>query len=488
MPVRCLDSRTGSGWKPGQGRSSEVMNWNRSEGETRRTAVNANESKGWEPRAVNRFKHLVALWILFGAISSCSSNPGADSRPNVLFVLVDTLRADHLSTYGYGRETSPRIDALGQSGWVFENHISHAGQTVPATISMMLSKVPAEHGFLHKGPGHFSKHPPYFDSDLLLLPEVLHDANYRTGGFVANPFLMEKHNFNQGFDYFLHDQGRGAVLTRAALAWIDRSAKKSSQPFFAYLHLMDVHSPYEPPARYAKLFAADEDGSLVYHNGPAPDLSKPDLDFTVALYDAQIRYLDDLVDELLNGLQERGLLENTVVVLTADHGDEFLEHGGLGHGTSVYGELLRVPLILSFPPLLEPGRRVEHLTQHIDLAPTLLDLLGLAQPSSFRGSNLFEPADLIFAENGAWRATYAAGAKLIVNGDSERKELFDEADALDQRRLENRDLEAELQIHLDDYQRLSELFEESRARGESVDSSAWTEAELEQLRALGYTE
>lgn len=472
------------------------MSWIRSIGDTQRSSANARtaikvnashvEAEGsW---VVNRLLQLVALGVLLGAVSSCSSGPEGDSRPNVLFVLVDTLRADHLSTYGYGRETSPRIDALGESGWVFENHISHAGQTVPATISMMLSKFPAEHGFLHKGPGHFSKHPPYFDSELLLLPEVLRKANYRTGGFVANPFLMKKHNFNQGFDYFLHDQGRGAVLTRAALAWIDRSAEETSQPFFAYLHLMDVHSPYQPPARYAKMFAAGREGSLVYHNGPAPDLSKRDLEYTMALYDAQIRYLDDLVDELLKGLQERGLLENTIVVLTADHGDEFLEHGGLGHGTSVYGELLRVPLILSFPPQLEPGRRIEHLTQHIDLAPTLLELLGLAKPPSFRGSSLFEPADLIFAENGPWRATYAAGAKLVVNDDSERKELFDEADALDQRQLQDGELQAELQIHLDDYQRLSELFEESRERGDSVDGSAWTEAELEQLRALGYTE
>lgn len=427
----------------------------------------------------------LALGLASGCSEATDQTDVAANRPNLLFILVDTLRWDHLSTYGYARSTSPRIDALGEQGWVFENHISHAGQTVPATISMLISKYPVEHGFVHEGPGHFAKNPPYFGSELVFLGDVLRDAGYRTGGFVANPFLTAKHNFDQSFDHFHHERGRGEVLTRAALRWIEESETEAKSPFFAYLHLMDVHSPYEPPAPYAERYPKPSRGSLVYRNGPAPNASPSDLVFTVSLYDAQINYVDDLVAELLDGLEARGRLENTIVVLTADHGEEFLEHGGLGHGTSVYGELVNVPLIVYFPKQLVGGRRIDHITQHIDLAPTLLELMAVEKPQSFRGGSVLEPAARVYAENGEWRAAYAEGVKLVVNLETASSELYRSDDRLDQTRLDDAALEARLRAQLDSYLALA------AERGEgATDSGAsdWTDEEMENLRALGYAE
>jgi arylsulfatase len=251
---------------------------------------------------------------------------------------------------------------------------------------------------------------------------------------------------------------------------------------------MDVHSPYEPPAAYRERYPRPKGGSLVKRNGLAPEVSPKDLAVTVSLYDAQINYVDDLVAELLDGLQARGLLEDTVVVFTADHGDEFLEHGGLGHGTTVYGELLRVPLIISFPSKLEAGRRIDHMTQHIDLAPTLLGLLGVNKPESFRGNSVFVPTGTIFAENGPWRAAYADEAKLIVHRVKAFTELYRAEDRLDQTKFRDAALEARLQAHLDRYIAIGEGHSSSGDGASGAEAAVWTDEEMNQLRALGYAE
>jgi arylsulfatase A-like enzyme len=424
------------------------------------------------------------LALALGA-ASCSRGEAPGPRPNVLFVLVDTLRADHLSCYGYERETSPRVDALAREGWLFENHLAHAGQTVPSTISMLVSKYPAEHGFVHLGDGHFARNPPYFDDELVFLAEVFERAGYRTGGFVGNPFLKRKTNFAQGFERFMHSRGRGSEHVSAALDWLLDGDDEPDQPYFVYLHLMDVHSPYRPPAEYARLFTGPSDGRLLYRNGPAPEMRPADLAVTTAAYDAGIRYVDDLIAGLLERLEEAGLLDDTIVVFTSDHGDEFLEHGGLGHGTSVYGELVRVPLILHAPGRLGAPQRVAHMTQHVDLAPSLLELVGIAAPAGFRGRSVFEPASVVYAENGPWRAVWNAAGKLVVQLDEGRFELYGADDPLDQRQLDDPELRATLGPLLDTYVQVG------AARGagsEALDARAWSGEELDRLRALGYAE
>ncbi|HEX2486184.1 MAG TPA: sulfatase [Myxococcota bacterium] len=404
---------------------------------------------------------------------------GPPPRPSVVVILVDTLRADHLGAYGYERPTSPVIDALARDSWVFERHVASAAQTVPSTLTLMLSLDPAEHGFFHEGDGHFTRHPPRYPDDLTFLAEAFAGAGYATAGLVGNPFLKSRSGFGQGFDAFLYSGGRAEVLTQHALEWLEQVPRAS--PFFLYLHYFDVHWPYNPPEPYRTRFGAGRSGKLVYRNGPAPDVAPNDLDYTVAMYDAEIAYVDEQVGRLLAGLERLGRRGETVVAVTSDHGEEFLDHGGLGHGTTVYGELVRVPLVLSAPQLGAPGR-VSALSRHLDLAPTLLDLAGVPRPASFRGRSLLEPAAVAYSEDGAWRGVYADGEKLVVNPPTELRQRFAVDDARDQRPLAG-DPDRRLVDALAEY----ESRRSARKRDGTPESGpAWSQEELERLRALGY--
>lgn len=411
----------------------------------------------------------------------------------MLIVVVDALRMDHLSLYGYDRPTSPNLEALAGTGLAFENHLSHGSHTVPSTVSLMTSQLPAEHGYVHPHGGSFLKSPPVVRDELVLLAEVFRAAGYATAAFVANPFLKKKSRFDQGFDeYVFHPQDDpggqdgpgGRRLNRLALEWLRLYDERRDGPFFVYLHYMDVHNPYEAPEGYRGRYPKPPRGRVVYRNGPSPDVDKRDLAATVAAYDEQIHLVDDLLRELLDELDRSRRRRDTIVVFTADHGDEFLEHGGLGHGTSVYGELLRVPLVISYPAGLDSGRRVGHRTQHLDLAPSLLELAGIDPPESFRGGSLFEPAETVFAEDGPWVAAYAAGGKLVVNTRGGIGRVFRDADPLDLAPIDDPQLESTLRGHLRSY-----LILRSAPRPAVTDPAArWTESETEQLRALGYAE
>ena len=423
-----------------------------------------------------RFATLPSVCALLCLLAACG---GSGSKPNVVFILIDTLRKDHLSVYGYERETSPKIDAIARGGWVFENHVSHASQTVPSTLSIMLSQLPAEHGFVHRRNRQFVENPPLYPDELLFLPEVLQQAGYRTAGFVANPFLKAKNGFDQGFDHFVHSR-HGRDLSLRARQWIDQVAADDA-PFFVYLHYMEVHAPYDPPLRYVRDLLPAEGRLLRIKNGPTPNVSPEDLEFTKAHYDGGIRYVDALIGYVLQHLEALEIDDDTLVLITADHGDEFVEHGGMGHGTTVYGELIRAPLILSYAPRFPPGRRLTHLSRHLDVAPTLLELLDVDIPTSFRGGSLFEPAPQVFAEESAWRAVHTADLKLIVDLNDDEMQLFSLDDQLDRNVLNQPESARRLYERIDDYRQLEAMALKRRQSG-----AEWTPEELEDLRSLGY--
>ena len=270
--------------------------------------------------------------LLFGGVAGC----GAPAPPHVVVVLIDTLRADHVGFGGYQRPTSPALDALAAESWVFERHVASASQTVPSTLSLMLSLDPSEHGFRHERNGHFQEHPPRYPEAFVFLAEVFAEQGYATAAFVGNPFLQRKNGFGQGFERLVYSGGRGEELTGHALEWLDEQAP-GGRPLFLYLHYFDVHWPYDPPEPYRSRFRPSGPRRLVYVNGPAPDVTPEELAFTRAMYDGEIAYVDDQVKRLLGALSARGLRDDAIVAVTSDHGDEFLDHGGLGHGTTVYG-------------------------------------------------------------------------------------------------------------------------------------------------------
>jgi arylsulfatase A-like enzyme len=422
------------------------------------------------------------------AVAAVGCHREQHDRPNILFVLIDTLRFDHLSVYGYDRPTSPVIAGLAERGWTFDAHVSHGAQTVPATLSILLSQLPAEHGFVHRFDGQYAKDPPLYPEKFVFLSEVLRDAGYLTAGFVGNPFLSETNGFAQGFDTFVHANRDDRQLTDAAVAWIGSHGKTGGPPFFAYVHLMDVHWPYRPPRKYVRAFPRPAGGRLIYSNGPVTGVSRQNLRFTEATYDAGIRFADTLVGEMLQALEEAAVSDETIVVVTSDHGDEFLEHGGLGHGTTVFGELVRAPLIIFDPRAPGSGERIAHLTQGLDLAPTLLGRVGVEKPKSFKGSSLFDPAERVYSEEGPWRSVYAGGFKLIRNLCTGEDHLFEASDALDRHPLAGRqEILTTLGAQLDSYIVLEEA--QSHGGGAEVKRSRrWENEDIQRLRSLGYVE
>lgn len=433
-----------------------------------------------QPRDIVATLLAIGFSFLLGGCGSCNSDVA--KRPNILFIMIDTLRADHLHSYGYQRRTSDTIDSLAEKGWLFDHHIASASQTVPSTLSLMLSQHPAEHGFRHEGLGHFVRNRPLYPDTFLFLSEVLSQAGFATAAYIGNPWLMQENGFAQGFDDFVYSNQRGLSLTAAARDWLEHDWSRE-RPFFVYLHYFDVHWKYDPLPEYRAKFETPAGGRVMYSTGPPYATVRPeDLDATVAAYDGEVAYVDDQVAGLLETLSMLKIEDETIIVVTSDHGDEFLDHGGLGHGTTVYGELTRVPLVLVYPAEFEPGKRIQHLTRHIDLAPTLVELVGIDPPASFRGHSLTK-AEPAFAETGPWVAVHDGRRKLVVNSDTELVQLFAAEDRLDQEPLEKSDQEgrAGLLEHLNWYRSIEAAPHEANPKN-------WMEQQMMQLRALGYAE
>jgi arylsulfatase A-like enzyme len=427
--------------------------------------------------------HAAAVLALAAALSAAGCGR-SEPKISVLVILIDTLRADHLHSMGHPLELSPEIDALAATGWVFENHVAHASQTVPSTLSLLLSQLPAEHGVVHRDVQQFAKERPHYPDSFVFLAEVLRDAGYATAGFVANPYLGSENGFDQGFETFRSSGDDGGEITGGARDWLRAWSADRTRPFFLYLHYMDVHQPYRAAELHANPFVPAAGGVKVLGNRRIGFPNPSDVAYTKQMYAACVPHVDAQVGTILAELAALGVRDDTLVVLTSDHGEEFGEHGGIGHGTTVYGELLRVPLILSHPRLLAPPRRIAHVSRHLDVAPTLLRLIGVDAPDTFRGGSLLEPAPDAIAENGPWRAIHRDRWKLVWNIDTGEEQLFELRDALDRRPIDDPRAAALLAESLRDYVAL-DAAREPPATGAAPD---WTDEEKERLRSLGYAQ
>jgi arylsulfatase A-like enzyme len=386
----------------------------------------------------------LALALLLGCwLAGCQPK----REPNVLILVIDALRPDHLGCYGYPLATSPVIDALAKRGVLFADATSPSSYTRAAVPSIFASVYPSAHGVFDQG-----KNVEMLSDEFTTLAEALKERGYVTAAFAPNPSLHRAFNFDQGFDLYDDDfqiGGRGAQeetarrINERTLRWLRAQRGK---PFFAYLHYRDVHAPYVPPPPYDRMFARPGERrplSEAEFKSQPPDVRRPrryrDLDSYVELYDGEIRYTDDQLGRLLGTLKKEGFLDDTVIFLTADHGESFLEHGSWTHGSGLYEELLRVPLLMILPDGKQAGRRVETPVQTIDLYPTVLDLLGAEVPTQVQGRSLLGSADpdrSVFSEAlvsrrhrpenfGQLAAVRAGGWKLIYNRGQRRGELYD---------------------------------------------------------------
>ena len=296
-----------------------------------------------------------------------------DGRRNLILLSVDTLRADHLSAYGYARDTSPFLaQRFAKGGVVFEQLVAAATITTPSHASIFTGLQPAAHGTTD-GMKVIAPHIP-------TLPEWIRAAKLDTAGVTEDGWLGIRAGFGRGFDVYqenkspdiMSPKGQVDVTFAKAAEWLARNRDKR---FFLFLHTFQVHSPYAPPERYRDLFPV-----------PAPD-TRASHEVWRDDYDREIRCVDDELRGLFARLAELGLDEHTVFVATADHGEAFLEHGFVEHGARLHDEVVHVPLLVAGPGIA-PGRRIAAPVGHVDLLPTILELLGIPRPPWLEGQSL----------------------------------------------------------------------------------------------------
>jgi arylsulfatase A-like enzyme len=321
--------------------------------------------------------------------------PRPRARPNVLVVSLDTLRAASVSTYGRERETTPALTALvAARGVVFEHAIAPYPHTLPSHMSMFTSLYHRTHGVRFLG--------EVLAPGLPTLPEALRAAGYETAAFTEDAFLVAEAGFQRGFSLYVenksgdfhHPAGGAAETFDRGLVWLGEHADR---PVLLFLHTYQVHWPYLPPPAYAARFADKEAiAAALARLGEAPPTPEAEGEMRQLLqdingrlpYEQEVRYTDDLLRGALEHLDRLGLADDTLVIVTADHGEEFLEHGQRYHGRQLYDETLWVPLVMRLPGVLPEGRRVAELVSHVDLAPTVLELLGLPSLEGAEGVSL----------------------------------------------------------------------------------------------------
>ena len=322
--------------------------------------------------------------------------------PDILLVFVDTLRADHLGTYGHVRATSPRIDAWAQQGTVFTRAYSQSGWTLASTASLFSGQYPHQHRVVRdsKQPDRFGCLVPSTET----LPEQLGLRGYATAAFINNTFMAPEFGIQQGFDLYdyqgaTNTEHRSASRTvDDALTWWDAQA---GRPRFAVVHMMEPHLNYAAPEGIRGTFAtgaepprlrlvpgkADPFVAMQFKELEPTDAEKA---WTVDLYDEEVLTVDAALGRLLDGLEERGEAASTLVVLTADHGEEFWEHGRFEHGHALWSPLTHVPLIAVGPGIA--AARVDTVVEHVDLFQGLLSAAGAPRPAASSGEDLFQVA------------------------------------------------------------------------------------------------
>lgn len=327
-----------------------------------------------------------------------SLGPQQAPRPNILLILVDTLRHDHLSSYGYERPTSPRIDALlADRGVLFEDAYAQAPWTLPSVVSLMTGRYPTE--LLPEREAAYR-----IPDDVPSISEMLGDLGYETAAFYANPALHAGTGFGRGFKTFFAPpasfdwfQRHADDLSRRLLPWVKAHR---DEPFFLYAHYLDPHDPYDNPDLVGgqSVFNPGYSGTVTGHSvhriyggfDPLPNPSE-DVPQLTALYDSEIAYVDRFVGDLLEALGPE-VLADTLVIFTSDHGEELYEHGGWKHGQSLYEEQIHVPLVMRWDGHLPAGRRVAGTVELLDIVPTIMAAAGASADPSWQGENLLPAA------------------------------------------------------------------------------------------------
>tara|TARA_R110002096_G_scaffold16898_15_gene58273 strand:- start:60287 stop:62581 length:2295 start_codon:yes stop_codon:yes gene_type:complete len=306
----------------------------------------------------------------------------AKRAKNLVYVVMDTTRADSFASVKPNTDVhTPAYDALAAKSTTFANAYNNENWTKPSVTTMWSSLYPGTHG-AREATSHV-------DESIRFLPQQLEDNGFTTGAFIANAVVSKTFGFDKGWSHFQNDSdhsknGNGSMLYPHAAEWME---KHKDERFFLYVQSVDPHTTYDVPKDYWSRYydggyngpigtSFDREEQMVVDNGKMK-ISAADLKYIWALYKGEVTYQDHYLGGLLKKIEELGLSDDTLIVLTNDHGEEIQEHGGLGHGWPLFEEQIRAPLLMSYAPMFSPGANVKEIVEHVDLAPTILDALGV---------------------------------------------------------------------------------------------------------------
>jgi arylsulfatase A-like enzyme len=481
----------------------------------RRVAVRASAVRNAFRACSRRAAVLAPALVLSLMLPGGCRPPAEPGPPNVVLITVESLRADHVGAYGYARETTPTLDTLASEGIVFENAYAVTSWTLPAHASILTGLYPAAHrvvAYNHR-----------LDDSYPTLAELLGEAGYQTAAFVSGPFLQSQHNLDQGFQVFdqsasnpggnqaAHSDVTNDAIERLVTRFL-AEGRDPERPLFLFVYLWDPHYDYIPPAPWDAAFVPPyaepidlvgyEVRDRVTEETPAEQLA-----YVVSQYDGEIAATDALLGRLFERLDETLSWDDTLVVVTSDHGEEFFEHGTKGHRNNLYEESLRIPLIVRAPGVSGPVRD-SRLVSQIDIFPTILEAAGIATAPHHHGRSLLAAADapprpLFFelktewvardeetGERGIlsdlWLAVRDGDLKLVLGRNEGRVELFDLSEDPTEQvplgpgfRRRMTELDRKLQEHL----------EAMKADGERWERSgpvSLSPGQEDRLRSLGY--
>ncbi|MGH7899161.1 MAG: sulfatase [Candidatus Binatia bacterium] len=418
----------------------------------------------------------VAVWQL----------PWRRVPPSVILISIDALRPDHLGAYGYSRDVSPSIDRFAEQGVLFADAVSQATWTLPSVASLFLSQYVSTHGT--------ESLDTRMPDEARTLAEVLRDHGYDTAAFTIGAFTSRDYGMDQGFDHFVANGESAEKRNDEVLKWLRRGDRR----FFAYVHYVDVHYPYGRKNPYRENFGAGYSGIVNGKQHPREirdRLGPGDVQHLIDLYDNGISYADAEIGKLLSEIGRLPFGENTVLILTADHGEAFFEHRRmLGHRGIPYEELIRVPLILK-GPRLPAGKKIAARVEQVDIAPTIFALCGIAQPPAAQGRSLLPLLDgeashkpYTFSEFLPYQRRAIRGPrwKLIADYKDHQHELFDLQNDSAERRNRASD-EPEVVAEL--LRELASFVAANQAKATATRAAVVPRSSTQdQLRALGYVE
>ncbi len=428
-----------------------------------------------------------------------------EEKPNILLISLDTVRADHLGCYGYDRHTTPALDALSKQGVLFKKHIASSSWTLPSHATLFTGLYP---------PTHRAETLDHMMAPKLpTMAQLIDSLGYKTAAFVSSGYLGPAFGLHRGFNrfYSLKDVlNKGTeTITDKGLEWLKEvgvKEKETSKPFFLFLHYLDAHTPYDPPEPFRDFYydenwktegnAGDESVAYAELKEKTPQFKIKRANRMKAFYDGEIARIDRGVEQIIDFLKERDVFQNTLMIITSDHGEEFIDHGSFDHGQTLYSEQIDVPLLVIWPDEIEGGRIDGSLTRSVDILPTVLDLIdappypvvhGRSLKKNMHGRNKEQArmavADLKRKKFDMTSLSDGRYKYIVQSGEESDELLFDiQSDPAERNNVveEKGDIVEEFRRAYDQWT------DEMKQWGHATRKSRLTLEEIEQLQALGY--